>query len=43
MHNGMTIIKAQEEPGSVLGLLNLDVEGTKILGKVKNYLPVDTA
>jgi len=35
MHNGMTIIRVQEESGSVLGLLNLDVEGTTILGKVK--------
>lgn len=43
MHNGMTIVRVQEESGSVLGLLNLDVEGTTILGKVKNYLPVDAA
>jgi len=38
MHNGMTIIKVQEESRPVLGLLNLDVEVTTILGKVKNCL-----
>jgi len=38
MHNGMTVIKVQEESGSVLGLLNLDVESTIIPGKVKKTI-----
>jgi hypothetical protein len=43
MHNGMTNITVQEESGSVLGLLTLDVEVTTIVGKVKDYLSVGRA